>query len=628
MIKIVPTKTFKFGLMDTLEDRAIPRGAASSLLNWLTKGDRIEFRRGQAYMGTASVNTGTGKATGLRKCTRADGVEVLFGTYGKKLKYYDEATSEWIEVGSDLLGDDVVDANGLGIEPISMSEYVGLAGNQMFLNSPNCSGYYKIMTANPGFASNQYDAAKNFKGHIRIDTNRTLLWGRVKDKTGLYGSRIDTQAYTTVTGEATTSLSGILAFKGGGADRTCFGVTITITSGGEVYTDDFSGNLTGSLGSTGTINYTTGEYTLSSPGVGTADYQWEDSNGAGITDFTKSATRLAGEGFVFRQDEGGGPLQSVPAYNQVYYCMHVKKTWILALTADDLGATNLPYREKVGIPNVRASVETGDGIYYIDDTDKTDVGVRLLTYGTGGSTQVIPISISKNIVLNNYRFDQAATIEWGELLLFACATNDSIQTINGLTVGVNNRVLVYNKLWRSWDVLDYGVSCFEVYNGTLVAGDSLSNNFIQLFSAWDDFDNTYPNHWDTCLDNLDMEGLKKSKKLVLQGLISPDQQIQVYGAPDNGDFVPVFLIDGRGDYVDPTHSVDIGAPVLGTRVLGGGGDGLLAYNYEVIFDLDFDKFEFIKLRFVAMGIGYASISTQNYYDVRFKSKKLPRKYRN
>ncbi len=635
-MKIVSVKNYKYGLINTLEPRSIPRGAASSVLNWQSMGDHIELRRGQRYLGTSSVNSGTGKATGLKKCTNASGVEVLFGTYGKKLKYYDEITEEWIENGSDILGAGVIDANGLGIEDIFMSEYVGLAGNQMYLNSPNCAGYYKIMVANPGSSVNLYDPAKNFNGNIRIDTNRTLLWGRVKDKTGVYGSHIDAQTYTTVaaesvgTGDGTTKHFIHNASIISGA-RTIFAVTVT--AGAITLTDDFSGNLSASDGSTGTINYATGAITVDFAIAPvnllaiTTDYQWEDSNTSGITDFRKSGTRVAGEGFIFRQDEGGGAIMSVATYNQVYYCMHIKKTWVLSIGSDDTTATNLPYRQNVGIPNERASIETGDGIYYIDDVNKTDVRVRLLTYAIGGSNQVIPVPISKNLDLNDYRFDQAAAIEWGDLLLFACATNDSTQIINGKTVAVNNRVLVFSKLWKSWDILDYAVTCFEVYNGTLIGGDALANNFIELFSGWDDFDNTYPNYWIGNFDDLDIEGLKKSKKIVLQGGISLDQNIEVWAAADDSDFVLVETISGRESYVDKTHSIDIGAPVLGTKMIGGGGDGLDAYNYEHSFSLRFDKFERIKIKLVATGIGYASVSTQNWWDVRGKSQKVSRKYR-
>jgi hypothetical protein len=617
-VRIITTNNYRYGLVTSLEAESIKRGAASSSLNWQTKGDHVELRRGQRFLGTSSINTGNGLTTGLRKVTDSLGVEKLFGTYGKKLKYYTTTAAEWSEVGSNLLGAAVIDANGLGIEKISIEEYVSPAGNQAWINSPNCAGFFKIMVANPASYADQYDSSKNFKGDIKIDTNRTLLWGRVADQTGLYGSYIDTLGYTTVTAEATISLTGTLAFKASHPKATCFGILLTITGSGETYTDDFAGRLTGSLGGTGTINYMTGAYTVSNSGVGTVDYQWEDSTSNGIADFTKSSPRTAGQGFVFRQDEGGGPLQNVNVYGATYYCMHLKKTWALSIGSDDTSATNLPYRDRVGVPNKRASVETGDGVYYIDDQNPDDVKVRILTYDRGGSTQVIPIPVSSNLNINSYRFDQAAAAEWGEYVLFACRRTSS---------PVNDRVLLYSKLWKSWDVLDYNVNVFETFEGTLVAGDSISNNFIELFSGFDDFDNLIDNFWIGNLDKLDIEGLKKSKKLYVRGLIAPDQLLEIYIALDNGDFVKVGEIDGAGSYVDPGNAVSIGSEVIGRNTIGGGGNGATAYNYERLFNLSLDKFERVQIKYVATKLGYVSVSEQKYWDVRGKGRRVPSRYR-
>lgn len=645
-IQTLKISTYKYGTVDSIEDRSIPRGAASKALNWLTKGDKIELRRGSKFLGDSSVNSGTGKATGIRVARDVNGNDQLFGTYGKKLKYFDRTTEEWVENGSNLLGDDVVDSNGFGKEPISMSPYTSLAGNQMFANSPNSAGLFKIMVSNPGDNTNLYVANTNFKGHIKIDTNRMLLWGRNADKTGLYGSYIDTQTYTTVSAENLSgsgkTYTGTLAFKGSNARATCFGISVSDVGGiSEVFTDNYDGTLSSPEGGTGTINYTTGAYNLTFNGTPTgtvkADYQHEDAATNGIADFTKSSPRTAGQGFVFRQDEGGGDLKRVNQYDQIYYCMHVKKTWVLNIGSDDTNATNLPYREKVGIPNERASVETGDGIYYIDDQDPSDKKCRLLTYDLAGSSKVIPIAISNNIDLTDYRFDQAAAAEFGDLILFACATNDSTRTIDGKTESINNRVLVYDKIWKAWDILDYAVSAFEVYDGALVCGDSYSDNFLQLFSDFVDIaDADIPNYWEGNLDNLDLEGLKKTKRLVLQGAIAPTQKLKVSLSLDNGPFVEIkhpddadteYAIEGDGAYIDQTQRVSVGAAVLGRSELGGGGDGVQAYNYQRIIPLRLDKFEVIKIRYEAVGVGYVSVSTQTYWDIRYKGTKVPSKYR-
>jgi hypothetical protein len=627
-IRTLATKIFKYGIIDTLEDRKIPRGAASASLNWQTFGDHVELRRGFAFLGDSSLVVGSGRVSGLKRASNALQVEVLFYTYGTKLKYFDEATQEWIENGSDRLG------AAADNEDISLEEYVTNHGNQVWVNSPNIANFFKVMTANPESASPQYSGSKNYKGHIKIDTNSTFLWGRKEDKTGIYRSYIDSLNSTTVTAEAIGSsgsltYTGTLAFISGNPQRTCFAVTFT--DGTENFTDNYAGTLTGSAGGTGTINYATGAYSITfaalAAGSVTATYQWEDAQNGGIADFTGSA---AGTGVIFRQDEGGGPVQNVSSYNNVYYCLHTKKTWALTLAIDDTptGTSNVPYRENVGIPNLRASVETGDGIYYVDKVTGDDPAVRLLTYDRSGSQQVIPIEMTKNLDLNAYEFDQAAGFEYGDLILFACRRSSSAK---------NDRVLVYNRIWKSWDILDYAVSCFEIYNGALMGGDSLSSNVMTLFSGLTDDDAEIANFWEGKLDDFDLEGLKRTKKLRLRGAIGIDQKLKVSLSLDGAPFVEVggsdsggvhtYAIEGTGSYVNRSQRVTVGSQTLGRGEIGGGGDGIEAYEYERLFSVGLGKFDSVKIRLEAVAIGYVSSSLQEPWDIRYKGKKVPRAYR-
>jgi hypothetical protein len=609
---------FPWGLIDTVEDQAIPNGAASRSNNWLTEGDHIELRRGLDLMGTE--NLGTGGILGQHTTYKANGTELAYRKNGRKLEYFNETTSDWAEVGTNIF------PAAATTDEASFANYASLAGSQMFVCSPN-AGPFKIMTASPGSYTDLTDAAKNFQGRIKIKQNRMFLWGRTKDKTGVYGSYIDTATYTTVTGEATASLSGTLAFKAAGTVRTCFAVAITITASGEVYTDDYNGVLTGSLGGTGTINYTTGAYTVSNAGVGTAAYQWENSNNNGITDFTKSAPRVAAQGFVFRQDDGGGDLQGVESYADTEFCLHNLKTWALTLTSTDTSATNLIYRDKVGIPNHRAAVATGEGIYYIDDSDQADPQFRILTLSQT-SGLVVPQSVSKRkakngatwgVNLSDYRFDTAVSYEWGKYILFACRHKDAT---------ANNTLITFNKVTQALDKSDISANCFSTYNGTLLVGDSISNNTYVAFSGFDDDDSLIPNYWEGNLSTLDVEELKKCKKLVVQGLIASEQTLNVYAAVDNGGYTLIDTITGDGTYVDRGQAINVGSLTVGSHELGGGGDGISAYNYEHALRLTLDKFYQIKLKFEAVGIGYVSINKYRFFDIRLKGAKVLAKYRN
>lgn len=636
MINVV-TPNYKSGLITSIEDKSIPRGASSQCLGWLALGDKIELIRGRNLVGTEI--TGVGRVSGLRVGYKADGTQILFKTYGKKCLYFDTVTLDWIEVGSDILTSAVVtSANPYG-EDITMSPYTSLAGSQLWIGSPN-SPLLKIVTANPGDVKDNYDSSKNFKGYIKVKNNSMFLWNRggiTKDNTGLYRSWLDHDEvadYTPVTNEAlgssgSTHYTGTLSTISG--KKTCFGVSIDDTA--EFFTDDKNGNLIGSAGGTGTINYTTGAYVVdfhvAAVGAVTADYYTEDSTVHGIADFTKSTPRVAGEGFVVRQDDAGGALMNVNAYNLGYYCFHKLKTWLLTLSSDDLTATNLIYREKVGIPYFRASVETGSGVYYIDDTDENEPRVRVLTINIQG-VEVIPIQVSNNLDLVSYRFDQAAGIEWGDYILFACRQSN---------VDVNNTILAYNKVWKSWSVIPYYASCFEVYNGVLLVGDSLSNNVYEIFSGLSDDDSLINNLWVGNSDDLGIFGLKKSKNKILEGNIGPDQGIRVYVEIDNGGFVEIGkgavtaawpdgepAIYGGASYVDRSQRVDVGSQTLGRGTVGAGSDGIEAYHYQRKFRMGQDRGERFKIKFMAVGIGYASVSQDTWSDVRHKSNKVARKY--
>jgi hypothetical protein len=600
------------GLITSIEAQSIPDGASSNSLNWLTMGDHIELSRGMYLIG-AEDETANGR--------KADGTIVKWKTQGKKIFYWDTGSmTDWAEIGSDILGDA---ADG---EDVSFADYVTAAGNQVWFSSPN-SSLYKILTANPGSLVDQYDASKNFKGKIKIGQNRMFLWGRTADKTGIYGSYIDTLTFTTVTAEVLgtgdnvlKTFAGTLAFKAAGAKRTCF--AITATDGAESFTDDYCGNLTGSAGGTGTINYATGAISLTfntAPGVVniTVTYQWEDATNNGIADFTKSATRAAGQGFIFRQDDGGGNAQMVLNYSNVEYCLHEFKTWELNIGNTDTDATNLIYRERAGIPNWRAACATGSGIYYIDDTDEKDTKIRLLTLASN-SDKIIPIAKSNNLDLSNYLFDKSATIEWGDYILFSCRTKDS---------SFNNRVLIFNKAWKAWDIRDYRVSCFVIEDGVLLGGDSLSNNVYELFSGFDDDDALINNYWESKLDDQQISRLKKLKKFIISGLIAKDQILDIYFDLDNSGYTLVGQVEGDGPYVDVGQAISVGSLTIGNQTVGSGNEEIFAYKYVVEIKVNTDQYKEIKRKFVGSGLGFLSISEWEDKDIRIKRARLPRKYR-
>jgi hypothetical protein len=612
-------KNFTKGLITRVEDDSLPKGAAADSLNWLSRGDRIELRRGSLLMGTRQ--TGNGRISGLKVATRIDGTEVPFGSYGRKIFAYDG--SAWNEAGTNILAADAEN------EDLSIELYHSLAGAFVYASSPN-SSIVKIPVSHPTNAVDQLSTTH--RGRIRIKQGRMFLWDRKDtnggtDKTGLYRSKIDRDElsdYTAVTAEAigasgSTNYTGTLAFKAAGSKRTCHYVSFTANTaaGSEVFQDDRNGNLTSNRGGTGTINYATGAYDITfagtTTGAVTSDYYWEDATSSGICDFSKATPRAAGEGFVIRQDDGGGDMMNLGSIGSKEYCFHERKTYEFSVSVDDTQATNQIYRDKVGIPYFRAMSETGDGTLYLDNTDQQNPAVRILTYDQLGQ-QIVPKSLSDQIDLSDYRFEKAVLFTWGDYDCLACRHKDA---------DANQTLFVRNRLWNAWDRLDYCVSCLDTYGGSLISGDSLSNNFLTLFSGVDDDGSEIPNFWTSGKTDLGVSGLKKAHRMLLEGLIGPDQSLEVYLSFDSGQtFSLVKTITGQDSFVS-RQSVAVGANTLGSKEIGGGStDGdITANHFQIDFGVHTDRFEYIQVKFKATGLGWLSISRYKLYDIRRKGQK-------
>ena len=301
----------------------------------------------------------------------------------------------------------------------------------MYAGSPN-SGVFKIPTANPGSAVNQ--SVNNFRfGTLRFGRGRSLGDRRNgttagnKDDTGAYLSHIDKallSSFTQVTAEAvgalgSTNYAGTLSAVTG--KRTCMYGAIKEASG-ETLNDDRNGNLVGDQGSTGTINYATGAYSVTfnhtTTGAVTADYYWEDATDDGPLDFDTSTTG-SGKPKVYRQDDGGRNMIPLD-FMDVTYWLHELKTWALTISLTDTESTNLPYR-KVGIPYHRAACETPDGILLIDSSNPNEPKVRRLEIGQNtNNLTIVPTPISDALDLSIHAFDYAVTFRWGDYEILCC----------------------------------------------------------------------------------------------------------------------------------------------------------------------------------------------------------------
>ena len=600
-------KAFVSGTHNLIDDELIPQDAASTSIGWLTRDGKIELmygRQAQGAEGSAGAvlteHTGYkvgGQAVRFRK--------VSTGSAGK-VQYLNGST--WTDV-----------ITGLDTNPVTFSNYASLAGNFVYVTSPT-DGLFKIVTANPASYSDVYLSTKNFKGYSFIDKGRMILWGRTQDPSGLYGSWIDAQdsgVYTTVTAEAITNVaSGTLAFKAGGARRTCFGVVITDTSSGEVFRDNYDGTLTGSISGTGTINYTTGAFTITGQsGAGTADYQWEDSSAEGVTDFSKSGTRVAGEGFVVRQDIGGDAIQVVVPHDGSYFSFKKTSVYQFTLDAEDLNPTNELIRSDIGVDSLFSAVPTSTGIVFMNTGNPTRPMMNILQRNPVGDN-FLTTALFAQFKFADYVFDDVVLVPWDKYVIVSCR-EDSLK---------NNRLLMCDMTTKAVDIAPYGGSAFTKNGGYLYMGDPIAQTSYEMFTGFDDMRLPVVNSWTSAGERYGEDMLKKVKKLRFRGQISPDQQLKVLISIDNNDYQHIGTILGSGDYVDYTSTSAIGTSFIGAEVLGG-NDELTVFDFYMEIKIRLPKFRKRRLQLEATGIGYVAIQEIQDFDIWVFEDRLPKQYR-
>jgi len=410
--------------------------------------------------------------------------------------------------------------------------------------------------------------------------------------------------------------TGFTAWSSGGTIYKC-----------EVFNDDRSGLLNSNLGGTGTINYATGAYSvkfnttpIALANGGIVNVNYEIATVGGILDFSYNTTsRVPGTGNLFRQDDGGGVGQAIWPYQGVEYCFHKIRSWVLnALDTTDTLTTNLPYYENIGIPYPRAVFPTGEGIIFLNNANPAEPRVSILQIPPGSTNlTVVPTPLSTDLDLSGFAYDYCVVYRFGEYDVMECQnyTNGAKDTYNSATFIRN----IYSGLWNQ---LDYAFTCLGEYNGTLVAGDSLSPNLYTLFSGFDDDGQVIPNYWDSSYTDFGIQGLKKANYLNVQGLIQPAQSLEISISLDQGAYNLVYTITGDGGYVSQANPVGVGSFTIGSNVVGGGGGTVFANQFELDIPIHTDLFEYISFQIKAIGVGYVQVDNVAYKDIRLKRRRL------
>lgn len=600
------TQQFVSGVHNLIDDENIPQDAASDAKNWITKDGRTQLSYGQLLIGAAGT---VGNVSGEHFGYKTNGEQVHYRKIGTKIQYLNGTT--WTDVITGLTSS----------ADYTFANYSSLAGAFTYIGGAD--GLFKIVNANPGSYTALYDSAKNFKGDILINQGRMFLWNRAEDKTGLYGSKIDKQItgapYVTVTAEVIADVaSGTLAFKAGGATRTCFAVTITDTSSGEIFRDNYDGTLTGSISGTGTINYTTGAFTITGQsGGGTADYQYENSNSGGITDFTHANPRLASEGFVFPQDEGGDAIQIVlVGQDGNYYSLKRNSAYSLSIDAADTNAENLLYRKDIGVPTRRAAVSTNKGIVFLNTANPSKPVMTILQRNVVGDA-IEPFNLFPHFKFENYVYDDCSVDTYDRYITVFCKTSDATS---------NDTILLCDTVKNTVDITSFPGRVSSNSQGVFYVGSSITQSTFELYSGFDDDSDPITNYWISRNETYQLDTLKKFRRLRLKGKIGADQRVSVYINYDSAGFQLVGTIRGDGSYVDYAAASAIGTYMVGDLAVGG-DSGTFAYPYFMELKIPSSKFRTRQIMLVAESIGYIDVDQMTDWDILNFEARIPKRFR-
>ena len=188
------------------------------------------------------------------------------------------------------------------------------------------------------------------------------------------------------------------------------------------------------------------------------------------TDFTFTATRVAGEGDIIATPYGGGDITDVTVQEDAAYIL--KKRYIESVQysqdSNDL-PTRIPLKAEVG--SVGPVIKGSDDVYFITDDKKfTSIG-RVKTKDVLPQTDNIGFNIQR--LLNVYSFGTGRGIEDVDRIYIPCKSSSTEST--------NDVLVVYNKINKSFEgIWDIHANYFSRFNNGLYFAESNSANIYQM----------------------------------------------------------------------------------------------------------------------------------------------------
>lgn len=203
------------------------------------------------------------------------------------------------------------------------------------------------------------------------------------------------------------------------------------------------------------------------------------------TDFTFSATRVAGEGDIVATPYGGGDITDVQSFEDE--ALIFKKNYIESVKysqdTNDL-ATRTPIKQNVG--SIGKTIRGSDDIYFVTEDKKfTSIG-RVRLKDIKPQTENIGYSIKR--FLDACEFDTIGRgIEYKDKIYIPCKSSSPESN--------NNIIVVYNKMTKGFDgIWDIGAFSLVRWNDGLYYAEAGGANVYKMLTGYTDIVGTdrYP----------------------------------------------------------------------------------------------------------------------------------------
>lgn len=203
------------------------------------------------------------------------------------------------------------------------------------------------------------------------------------------------------------------------------------------------------------------------------------------TDFTFTATRVAGEGDIIGTPYGGGDITDVQSFEDE--ALIFKKNYIESVKysqdANDL-AVRTPIKQNVG--SVGKTIRGSDDVYFVTEDKKfTSIG-RVRLKDVKPQTENIGYTIKRFLDACDFN-ELGRGIEYKDKIYIPCKS--------GSTEDNNNIIVVYNKMTKGFDgIWDIGAFSLVRWNDGLYYAESGGINVYKMLTGFTDVvgTNRYP----------------------------------------------------------------------------------------------------------------------------------------